>query len=188
MVVMEMREHQKVPLKNSLSVIVGIALLLTALFICSALVAGGKQPQAEEAEAVEVMQPKTVQVTLERVYLDGETSEEIIEETIWSMEDFWAQYDGWSLVDQSKDEMVFRQMVNDISPLMKINGYFGLTDEGILSIYDGEPDQQKIIHSFFQLDTSKLESKQHSDLEKGIPVKDRHHYEEVLEAFRQYQN
>ncbi|WP_374940701.1 BofC N-terminal domain-containing protein [Cytobacillus oceanisediminis] len=30
---------------------------------------------------------------LEREYPDGELSQETIEETIWTLEDFWAKYD-----------------------------------------------------------------------------------------------
>ena len=131
--------------------------------------------------------PKKIQVKLERVYLDGEISEEIIEETIWSMEDFWAFYDDWSLVDQDEQQIHFQIQVDDISPLLKINGYFGISDEGILNIYDGKPEQKKIIHSFYQINLEKLKSHHEHKLKEGIPVTSTENYREILQLYKQYE-
>jgi len=135
----------------------------------------------------EVGDAVTVTVILERFYLDGEVSEELIEETIWSMEDFWAQYEDWQLVYQDEEQLVFQQHVDDISPLLKTNGYFGIDEEGVLSIFNGKPDQSnKIIQSFFQIDVEKLESRQHELLKKGIKVGSKDEYMNVLETFKTY--
>ncbi|MCK0471132.1 intercompartmental signaling factor BofC [Halalkalibacter sp. APA_J-10(15)] len=139
-----------------------------------------------ESEAYEVLAPQTVQVVLERVYLDGEKSKEYVEETILSMEDFWAFYEDWELINQSGEEIIFRKEMYDISPLLKINGYFGLTEEGVLTIFEGEPSHEKVIQTFFYIDTSKLKSHHYTELENGIPVKDLRNYEEVLQVFSQY--
>ena len=128
--------------------------------------------------------PKKLEVVLQRIYLDGEMSEETIEETVWSMEDFWSKYDKWQLVDMTSKELVFKQEVDDISPLLKTNGYFGINEKGILTIYNGKPAEENIIQSFFQIDLKKLESKQHEDLQKGIPIKSRDRYVKVLETFK----
>ncbi|RIW37673.1 regulator [Bacillus salacetis] len=143
--------------------------------------AASQQTDADPDPAVH-----TVDVILERVYLDGEVSEEIKSETIWSMEDFWAAYAAWELVDMSEEQVVFRQAVDDISPLMKSNGYFGISDEGVLSIFNGKPGQSEIIQSFFQIDIKRLESKQHDELVKGIPVKSKQSYEQVIQSFQPY--
>ncbi|WP_062049717.1 intercompartmental signaling factor BofC [Bacillus sp. JCM 19034] len=143
-------------------------------------------PTKEEFEALEVLAPQTVNVVLERVYLDGEKSEEHIEETILSMEDFWAFYEDWDLIEQNGEEIVFRKEMHDISPLLKINGYFGITEDGILTIFEGEPNREKVIQSFFYIDTSKLKSQHYIELEKGIPVKDLRNYEDVLQVFSDY--
>lgn len=131
-------------------------------------------------------EPKQLSVILERVYLDGEVSEEVIHETCWSMENFWAKYDQWRLVDIDESTMVFRKNVDDISPLLKANGYFGITDEGVLTIFNGRPDRSRIIQSFFQIDIKKLESKKQEELMHGIPIKTKDHYVEVLKSFKQY--
>src|SRR4051794_17345360 len=72
-------------------------------------------------------EPLNTEVILERVYLDGEISQEVVHETCWSMENFWAKYDQWQLIDMDESTMVFRKQVNDISPLLKANGFFGIT-------------------------------------------------------------
>ncbi len=134
----------------------------------------------------EVASAHTITVILERVYLDGEVSEEIVQETIWSMEDFFAAYEQWQLMDMTEDQVVFQKQVDDISPLLKTNGYFGISDNGVLSIFNGKPGQAEIIQSFFQIDVEKLESKRHDDLVNGIPIKSKQEYEEVLEQYKAY--
>ncbi|MCE4046903.1 MULTISPECIES: intercompartmental signaling factor BofC [Bacillaceae] len=128
--------------------------------------------------------PKKFSVMLQRVYLDGEVSEECVEETIWSMEDFWSKYENWQLVNMDSHQFVFRQEMDDISPLLKANGYFGVSAEGVLGVYNGKPNKSNIIQSFFQIDLEKLESKQQKNLQNGIPIKNKNRYVEVLETFK----
>ena len=145
------------------------------------------QLMEELDEAYEVNGPLKLTVVLERIYVDGEVSEEVLEETIWAMEDFWADYEDWQLVTQDEEQVVFQMHIDDISPLLKSNGYFGITEEGILTIFDGKPDEQsKIIQSFYQIDVEKLESHQHNLLKNGIKVFSKDEYEQVLEAFKPY--
>ncbi|MRX71401.1 regulator [Bacillus lacus] len=140
-----------------------------------------------QQEAHEVSGPLNVTVVLERIYLDGEVSEEIRKEKIWAMEDFWAEFADWQLVHQDEEQIVFQQKVDDISPLLKSNGYFGITENGILSIFNGKPHHtQKVIQSFFQIDVKKLETRKHKQLQKGIPVKTKNQYKKVIETFRAY--
>ncbi|MCL7746959.1 intercompartmental signaling factor BofC [Halalkalibacter alkaliphilus] len=184
---------QRTQRKHIFSLLLSLTLIVMGFMLWNTTVIEGSQKKSNsqkqaESEAYEVMGPQTINVILERVYLDGEKSEERIQETIWSMEDFWAYYEDWNLVDQSENEMIFRKEVNDISPLLKVNGYFGITEDGILSIYEGQPNEERVIQSFFQLDTAKLKSRQHSELRKGIPVQDLKHYEEVLQVFGQYKS
>jgi forespore regulator of the sigma-K checkpoint len=183
-----MKQFQRIQ-RSIVSLLLCVLFISTGFMIWNATVSEGSQIETE-AEPVDaaVMGPQTIDVILERVYLDGETSQERIQETIWSTEDFWAFYEEWLLVDSNESEMIFRKEIDDISPLLKMNGYFGITEEGILSIYEGEPTKDRVIQSFFQLDTSKLKSQQHLDLMKGIPVQDLKNYEEVLSVFGQYKS
>jgi len=130
-----------------------------------------------EAAPVEKM------VILQRMYVDGEMSEETKVET---MDDFWQKYSGWELIEQNEKEIILRKQENDLSPLLKSNGFFGVTVDGKLSIYYGKPDQDQIIHSFFQMDVGKLEVYQHAQLLKGIPIKTKEQYEQVITAYKAY--
>jgi len=162
-------------------------LLFSTVLLVSILVVFLSNGQVYGKSGSDVSQnenPKKLEVVLKRIYLDGEVSEETVEETVWSMEDFWSKYDKWQLVDMGSKELVFKQEVDDISPLLKANGYFGINKEGILTIYNGKPAKENIIQSFFQIDLKKLESKQQEDLQKGIPIKSRDRYVKVLETFK----
>jgi forespore regulator of the sigma-K checkpoint len=70
--------------------------------------------------------------------------------------------------------------------LLKANGYFGITEDGILTIFNGRPDKLRIIRPFFQIDIKKLESKKQEELIQGIPIKTKDRYVKVLETFKQY--
>lgn len=106
------------------------------------------------------------------------------EETVWAMEDLWAQYKDWKLVDMGLDGIIFEKKIDDISPLLKTNGYFGITENGILSIFNGKPGKENIIQSFFQIDIDKLESHRQMELKEGIPIKTKDHYIQVLESLQ----
>ena len=125
-------------------------------------------------------------VILQRVYLDGEMSEEKIEETIISMDDFWRKYEKWLLVDQNDQELVFQTYVNDISPLLKGNGYFGIKSDGTITIFNGKPAEEQIIQSFFQIDLKKLESNKKMELQDGVKIVNKERYLKFLEVYKAY--
>ncbi|MEH6956342.1 intercompartmental signaling factor BofC [Neobacillus drentensis] len=165
----------------------GFAVLLF-MFIINAegITMIGAASQIDSPYPQEKTEPLNMTVILERVYLDGEISQEVVHETCWSMENFWAKYDQWQLTDMDDSTMVFRKQVNDISPLLKANGFFGVTEDGVLTIFNGRPDQLRIIQSFFQIDIKKLESSKQEELIQGIPIKTKDRYVEVLETFKPY--
>lgn len=131
-------------------------------------------------------EPLHMKIVLERIYLNGEVSYEVVQENIYSLENFWAKYDQWKLKDIDEKEIVFSKEIDDISPLLKTNGYFGITHKGVLSIFNGRPEQSKIIQSFFQIDIKKLESNKQKELLDGIPIKTKDRYVQVLETFKPY--
>nr|WP_066137219.1 intercompartmental signaling factor BofC [Lederbergia lenta] len=142
-------------------------------------------PQEDISESIPE-KPLKLNITLRRVYLDGEISEEKVSETVWALEDFWAKYEAWQLVDMSDEMVLFELKVDDISPLLKVNGFFGVSNDGTLSIYNGNPQQEDIIQSFFQIDIKKLEGNKHLELQQGIPVKTKEDYSDVLETMKHY--
>ncbi|HET7628335.1 MAG TPA: BofC C-terminal domain-containing protein [Bacillales bacterium] len=130
--------------------------------------------------------PKTVNVYLKRIYVDGRKTLNVKPVTIWSMEDFWARFADWELVDQSAHVIRFQKHVNDISPMLKADGYFGLSPENLLQIYKGTPSGNEAIHSFFHIDVDELESGLRQQLKRGIPIKSKDRYEQVLQCLEKY--
>lgn len=125
-------------------------------------------------------------IILERVYVDGEVSEEIVHVKRLNTEEVMAKYEDWLLVYLDDDQIVLQKKVDDISPLLKANGYFGISEDGTISIFNGKPSHSDIIQSFFQIDIKKLEGKKHEELKKGIPIKSKEDYDKVLDALRRY--
>ncbi|MEH7178899.1 intercompartmental signaling factor BofC [Neobacillus vireti] len=168
----------------------GLALVAVVLIMSFVKVPGimynGSAEQMENHQDQQKSEPQQLTIILERVYLDGEISEEVVLDSYWSIENFWAKYDQWQLVDMDESTMVFRKQEDDISPLLKANGYFGLSEDGVLTIFNGRPDRSRIIQSFFQIDVKKLESNKQEELLQGIPIKTKDRYVEVLETFKPY--
>ncbi len=125
-------------------------------------------------------------VILQRQYLDGELSEEKITEWFGSIEDLKNKYKGWKIIEQTKDYLVLHKMENDISPLLKANGYFGMSEDGTLSIYNGKPEHDKVIHTFFQIDVGKLEVYQQEELQHGIQIISKDQFTSLMNEYREY--
>ncbi|MEH7014707.1 BofC C-terminal domain-containing protein [Neobacillus niacini] len=168
----------------------GLAFVTVVLFMSIGMAPGivltGFAEQMENHQEQQKSEPQQLTIILERIYLDGEISEEVVQDSYWSIENFWTKYDQWQLIEMDESTMVFRKEVDDISPLLKANGYFGITDDGVLTIFNGRPDRSRIIQSFFQIDVKKLESKKQDELIQGIPIKTKDRYVEVLETFKPY--
>lgn len=152
----------------------------------SAQIHASEKEELSYQEPVIQEQPLELTVHLKRVYLDGEASEEVVKELILALEDFWAKYESWQLVDMSEEHLLFEKKIDDISPLLKMNGYFGITEDGTLSIFNGKPEESDVIQSFFQIDVEKLESSQHMRLMQGIPIKSKEEYSEVMKSMKKY--
>ncbi len=156
------------------------------------LVFGGTSAKALEpnndlatvtSESLQEEGPLVIEVELRTNYADGVTTKQSVYETIWAMEDFWSQYADWQLVDQEEGKMVFERNFEDISPASKQNGHFGLTEDGVLTIFDGDPADEKVIQTFFQIDVGKLESQRREQLMDGIPVESWYQFEDVIQSF-----
>ncbi|MGI8316019.1 BofC C-terminal domain-containing protein [Halobacillus mangrovi] len=128
-------------------------------------------------------EPLKLTVILKEHYMDGVIETTKKEETIWSMVDFWAQYEGWTVENQQLDQVVFKREVKDISPLTKQQGYFGLTEDGELAVFQGDPEDGKVIEAFKPIPVKPLESRRKTELKSGIKIKDYDHFEQVLKQY-----
>lgn len=168
-----------------MSVLITMAASLPLLFIHNGSGFAQEKDVSRHVAQAQVAEHK-VTIVLQIEYLDGDVSEEVITDTSKSMLEIQEKYKQWELISSKDQTLVFRCKVDDISPLLKANGYFGITEEGTLTIFNGKPKHSKVIHSFFQIDVGKLESRKRQQLLKGIPIRSKDRYQEVLETFKPY--
>lgn len=128
--------------------------------------------------------PLELEVVLQRIYIDGQMREERHNKTVWSLEDFWAAYDGWNVVNQQEGQIVFHKKVEELSPKIKAKGYIGLDKHGKLSIFEGKPSEQKVIQTFYQLDLDELEVMENRNLKNGIKIKSVDQYFQLIEQYK----
>ncbi|MBM7701389.1 BofC C-terminal domain-containing protein [Priestia iocasae] len=129
-----------------------------------------------------------VTIFLERVYVDGVVSQEVMKKVNMTKAEIEQHYREWRLLKETDTELVFRTSVDDISPLLKTNGYVGISIDGILSIYEGKPEQsQRVIQSFFQIDVDRLESYQHQQLKSGIRIRSKDEYVSLINFYKMFE-
>ncbi|GAA0354900.1 BofC C-terminal domain-containing protein [Caldalkalibacillus horti] len=133
-----------------------------------------------------------IKLELVTEYMCGIQTEIKTYDNIEEMEEWVLQHkDQWDHTE--RHDGVFRMtkfVANDLSPLCKNQGYFGLTEDRILTIYEGPPEQNKIIQTFFRLDTELLESNRSthelSNLKQGIRIRNVKEYLNVLAKYEQF--
>jgi forespore regulator of the sigma-K checkpoint len=156
----------------------GMFRLIMVLFVYTNLF--GEMAQAQTAE-------EGITVFLERVYVDGVVSQEVVHHASDSKQDVLGAYEPWRVIKEGERELILRTYIDDISPLLKANGYLSISVDNILSIYEGIPaESTKVIQSFFQIDVDKLESYHRQKLQKGIRVHSKDEYVALMEFFKGY--
>jgi forespore regulator of the sigma-K checkpoint len=147
-----------------------------------------KSPETPEAE--QVLAQQEMEVVLKQQYVCGIEEEERINTTVVSAEQLLSDYNGWELESQTDNRFVFSQHVHDLAPLCKDKGYFGLSHGGNLTLFEGPPEEDKVIKTFFQIDTEKLKSKLPETelelLEEGIRIKDMAEYHSILSTYGEF--
>ncbi|WP_438444300.1 BofC C-terminal domain-containing protein [Gorillibacterium sp. sgz5001074] len=82
------------------------------------------------------------------------------------------------------------ERVEDLGPRCRENAYFGMDKNGNLTLFEGVPEQERVIRTFFQLDVQHMKSSLPSDalnqLYSGIRISDLADYNSVLSTFSEY--
>ncbi|MBM7644703.1 forespore regulator of the sigma-K checkpoint [Scopulibacillus daqui] len=160
------------------------------LYICFGIVPSNihlAKAEQDESNVLHKPMPRVVRVHLKKDYLDGISIESTREAHLLSVKQYVAAFDDWRLVKQTKGSLYFEKKINDISPVAKAVGIFGLTNNGTLTIFEGNPDKNQIIQTFFQIDTKALEVNDYKHLNQGIPVRDKKHFQQVMKALAKYE-
>ncbi|AMA72146.1 MULTISPECIES: BofC C-terminal domain-containing protein [Aneurinibacillus] len=135
---------------------------------------------------------QTVDVVLKREYICGETEKETHRETVSSSEELLQRYHDWDFVSRDRNVYTFEKKINDLSPRCKEHAYFGINENGELTLFDGLPEKGQIIQTFFQLDTKKLESSLPPEeldlLRKGIHISNAAEYNSIISTYSEFTN
>jgi forespore regulator of the sigma-K checkpoint len=136
---------------------------------------------AEAGNALEV-------VTI-RKFVCGEETEHLGSLTPQEIQSMHAEHPGWSVTANGKS-VILQELIEDLSPSCKDTAYFGLDKDGNLSLFDGLPEDKKVIRTFFQLNMGFLESSLQMEaidqLRQGIRVTDMLEYNSVLSTFSEF--
>jgi forespore regulator of the sigma-K checkpoint len=141
-------------------------------------------------DAVEVT-AQPFELVLARTYLCGMKEEERKPVPAEKLAQLLTEYNGWEIISADASKVILLKRENDISPSCKANGYFGLSGEGVLTLFNGLPSGQEVIQTFYQIDTAKMEASLPKEvvesLKKGIRVKDLAEYNSVLSTYEEFQ-
>jgi forespore regulator of the sigma-K checkpoint len=90
----------------------------------------------------------------------------------------------------TQGEVFFIEQVEDLSAKCKQNAFFGLDKNGNLTLFDGLPNHEQVIRTFFQLNVEHLKTSLPQgtldQLKQGIRVSDLAEYNSVLSTFSDY--
>ncbi|MCG7410357.1 BofC C-terminal domain-containing protein [Paenibacillus sp. ACRRX] len=96
----------------------------------------------------------------------------------------------WIASFDEHNRVVLEQKIDDLSETCKRNAFIGVDRDGKLTLYEGTPEKEKVIRTFFQLDVESVESalppQVIKQLKDGIRITDIDEYNSVLSTFSDY--
>lgn len=82
------------------------------------------------------------------------------------------------------------ESISDLSPVCKQRAYMSMDADGNLTLYEGPPQKEKVLKTFFQLDINSMESTLPQgvlkELYDGIRIQDIDEYNSVISTFSDY--
>ncbi|WP_019120126.1 BofC C-terminal domain-containing protein [Brevibacillus massiliensis] len=147
--------------------------------------------QPTDQSAVGRLEAEQIELVLRRSYLCGTKDEEKQLTTGKSAEQLLSVYADWEIVSVEPDRLVLHKQVNDLSPVCKENGYFGVSPDGMLALFNGVPSENKVIQTFYQINTDRMEAslpkEEIEHLKSGIRVRDLAEYNSILSTYSEFQ-
>lgn len=93
-------------------------------------------------------------------------------------------------MDVNGDVWLEETVTDDLSPACKEQAYMSIDANGNLTLFEGPPQEEKVLRTFFQLDIGSMESSLPKDvlkqLQDGIRIQDIEEYNSVLSTFSDY--
>jgi forespore regulator of the sigma-K checkpoint len=131
-----------------------------------------------------------IEIVLHRTYLCGEETRLLGRHPTSVAAELLRSHRDWGAGFDSRGVLVMEQAIDDLSPHCRRTAYIAMDKTGLLSLYDGLPQRDKVIRTFFQLDVERLETQISPDrmheLSNGIRISDKEEYDSVLSSFTDY--
>jgi len=185
----KMNLFKKIIWRNSLK----ISSLIIAILICNSIAFNTSIYASNlELSLSEIYKDRdTIKVIHHRSFVCGEEVEEIGRLTFEQTLEIMANHPEWELTtDNNRAVIRLKESISDLSSYCKENAYFGISPINDLSLYDGYPENNKVIKTFFQLNIpymeSKLQEEEWEKLKHGIKVRSIAEYESVISTFSEY--
>lgn len=150
------------------------------------------ESEAVTARALEAVRTgkSAREVFLHKRYVCGDETEQLGSMDGWQIVSLYSEHPGAKVVLDEAGRVHMIESIEDLSPKCRENAYFGLDKNGNLSLFDGIPEQDRVIRTFFQLDVQHMKSSLPGDavnqLYTGIRITDLQDYNSVLSTFSEY--
>lgn len=148
-------------------------------------------PEATEAALNLIRSGKSKRdVFVHKKYVCGEETEQLGAMPVEEIMSLYKEHPDANVVLDEAGKVHLVEEVEDLAPKCKENAYFGMDKNGNLTLFDGIPEQDRVIRTFFQLDVQHLKSSLPIDavnqLYSGIHISDLADYNSVLSTFSEY--
>lgn len=149
-------------------------------------------PETKQDQVLEQINKSgnTHRVFTQKVYVCGQELTEIGKLSPVQIAEFLKEHPQDQLKLMAEGQVYFIEQIADLSAECKRNAFFGLDKKGNLSLFEGSPDHEQIIRTFFQLNVEHLKTSlpqgTYNQLKQGIPISDLAEYNSVLSTFSDY--
>jgi forespore regulator of the sigma-K checkpoint len=168
-----------------------VAMLLAAAFLNNGKDGGKSRLAFDTVDPAMEVSAQPYELVLARTYLCGVKDEEHKPVSRDKLAQMMTEYNGWEIISADETKLILLKRENDIAPSCKANGYFGLSGEGVLTLFNGLPAEQNVVQTFYQINTAKMEAslpkEEVESLKKGIRVRDLAEYHSVLSTYEEFQ-
>lgn len=171
--------------------------LILASFIVLALTVGVRWyaiDQSDQAdhnqEAAAVLAAQKLEMVIQNRYLLGPMVEERRTFSTKEMDQFHELAKNLTFIKEEQGKYIFERKVDDLSPVLKEKGVIGVDRNGMLTLYEGDPKENNVIQTFFQIDLERLETslpaEEINQLQQGIHFSSLAEFNSILSTYGEY--
>jgi forespore regulator of the sigma-K checkpoint len=149
-------------------------------------------PETQQQQVLEQIEKSgnAHRVFAQKMYVCGQELAEIGKLSFAQITQYYKEHPQDQVKLTTEGQVYFVEQVEDISAACKHNAFFGLDKNGSLSLFEGPPNEEKIMRTFFQLNVEHLKTSlpqgTYNQLKQGIPISDLAEYNSVLSTFSDY--